>query len=58
MIHKVDAKIIFMVQKNSEGTIEKCNRQWLRISKIKLTLNDTDVIMNGQRLNDLVINFA
>ena len=57
VIHKVDAKKGLMIQ-NSEGNIEKCSRQWLHISGIKLTSNDRDAIMNGHRLNDLVINFA
>ena len=32
--------------------------QWMRIGGIKLTLEDRDAIMDGQELNDLVINFA
>ena len=32
--------------------------QWMRIGGIKLTVADRDAIMGGQRLNDLVINFA
>jgi len=32
--------------------------QWMHIGGIKLTLEDRDTIMNGQRLNDLIINFA
>ena len=47
-----------IVPKNSEQAIEKCSRQWLCSGGIKLTSNDRDAIMNEQRLNDLVINFA
>ena len=32
--------------------------QWIRIGGIKLTLEDKNAIINGQRLNDLIINFA
>jgi len=31
---------------------------WMHIGGAKLTLEDRDAIMNGQRLNNLVMNFA
>ena len=33
-------------------------KEWLRVSGIKLILNDRDSIMRGERLNDMVINVA
>lgn len=59
VIYEEDATKENIISKNSEQDIEKCNRQWLATSGgIKLTSNDRDAIMNEQRLNDLVINFA
>ena len=55
VIHEVDTTQIL---KKSEGAIENCSKQWLRIGGIKLTLNDRDAIIGGEKLNDLVINFA
>ena len=56
--YQEDATKENILAKNSEQAIEKCNIQWLRSGGIKLTSNDRDAIMNGQNLNDLVINFA
>ena len=57
VIHEVDDTTQGnVIPKKSEGA--SYSRQWLRIGGIKLTPNDKDAIMNGQRLNDLVINFA
>ena len=58
VIHEVDATKENILPKKTEEAIQKCSRQWLRIGGIILTSNDRDPIMNGQRLNDLVINFA
>lgn len=58
VIHEVDATKVNIVPRKNEGAIEKYCRQWLRIGGIKLTSSDRDAIMNGQRLNDLVINFS
>lgn len=58
VVYKKDAMKENVVPKNSERAVEKCSRQWLRSGGIKLNSNDKDSIMNGQRLNDLVINFA
>ena len=55
VIHEVNEMQENVVLKKSEGTTERCSRQWLRIGGIKLLLNDRDAITNGQRLNDLVI---
>lgn len=58
VVHEVDAKKGNIVLKNSEGATQKCSSQWLHIGRIKLTSNDRDAIMDRQKLNDLVINFA
>ena len=55
MIHEVDTTQIL---KKSEGAIENCSKQWLRIGGIKLTPNDGDAIIDGEKLNNLVINYA
>ena len=60
--------VIKIEEVEEDGSVEKLSVtntvpadklvQWMCIGGIKLTVADRDVIMDGQRLNDLVTNFA
>jgi len=60
--------IIKIEEVEEDGSVQKLSvsstvpagklEQWMCIGDIKLTLVDRDANMDGERLNDLVINFA
>ena len=62
----VDADKIESAKDKTENPVKRRNidtsrngkKEWLCVSGIKLTINDRDSVMRGERLNDMVINVA